>query len=85
MGREVAILAVGWSPVYSQTSGCGVAAGYESACEVMTSDFSNNRLDVYLVPTGQGYRWSQARSPTRADDPTLSLRDGLLRRSRSSQ
>jgi hypothetical protein len=56
MPREAAIIAIGWSPVSSQTSGCGVATGYNSACEVMTFGvYSNNRLDVYLVPTGQGY------------------------------
>jgi hypothetical protein len=56
MPREIAILAVGWTPISSQTSTCGVMAMEASPCEVMTFGvFDNNRLIVYLVPTGQGF------------------------------
>jgi hypothetical protein len=56
MPREVAILAVGWSPVSSQTTTCGVMAERDSPCEVLTFGvYENNRLTVYLVPTGRGY------------------------------
>ncbi len=56
MPREIAIIAVGWTPVSSQTSTCGVLAADASPCEVMTFGvFDNNRLIVYLVPTGHGF------------------------------
>ena len=56
MPREIAILAVGWSPIWSQTTTCGVLAADNSPCEVMAFGvFDNNRLYIYLVPTGQGY------------------------------
>ncbi len=55
MPREVAIIAVGWSPVRAETSNCGVLAGADSPCEVMAFGvFDSNRLYVYLVPSGQG-------------------------------
>ncbi|MGO9418445.1 hypothetical protein [Roseiarcus sp.] len=56
MPREIAIIAIGWSPISSQTSTCGVLMTVDSQCEVMTFGvYENNRLTVYLVPTGQGY------------------------------
>jgi hypothetical protein len=56
MPREVAIIAVGWSPIWSQTTICGVMANQDSPCEVMAFGvYENNRLYVYFVPTGQGY------------------------------
>lgn len=56
MPREIAIIAVGWSPIWSQTTTCGVLAAQDSPCEVLAFGvFDNNRLYVYLVPTGQGY------------------------------
>lgn len=56
MPREIAIIAVGWSPISSQTTTCGVLAAADSPCEVLTFGvFENNRLLVYLVPTGQGF------------------------------
>ena len=56
MPREIAILAVGWSPISSQTTTCGVLTAVDSPCEVLTFGvFDNNRLYVYLVPTGQGF------------------------------
>jgi len=55
MPREVAIIAVGWSPVSSQTTTCGVLAGQDSPCEVLIfGAYGNDRLAVYLVPTGRG-------------------------------
>jgi len=56
MPREVAIIAIGSSPLFSQSSSCGVATTLDSPCEVMTFGvLDNNRLDVYLVPTGHGF------------------------------
>lgn len=56
MPREIAIIAVGWSPVSSQTTTCGVLTTVDSPCEILTFGvFDNNRLNVYLVPTGQGF------------------------------
>jgi hypothetical protein len=52
MPRDVAILRVGWTPVSSEVTTCGVLAGYGFPCEVLRFGmFSNNRLDVYLAPT----------------------------------
>ncbi len=56
MPREIAIIAVGWSPISSQTTTCGVLTTVDSQCEALTFGvFDNNRLIVYLVPTGRGY------------------------------
>jgi hypothetical protein len=56
MPREIAIIAIGWSPISSQTTTCGVLTAVDSPCEVLTFGvFDNNRLTVYLVPTGQGF------------------------------
>ena len=56
MPREVAIIAIGWSPISSQTTGCGTMTTVDSQCELMTFGvYENNRLNVYLVPTGQGF------------------------------
>ena len=56
MPREIAIIAIGWSPISSQLTTCGVLTTVDSQCEAMTFGvFDNNRLTVYLVPTGHGY------------------------------
>ncbi len=56
MPREIAILAIGWSPISSQLTTCGVLTTVDSQCEALTFGvFDNNRLTVYLVPTGHGF------------------------------
>jgi hypothetical protein len=56
MPRDVAILRVGWSPISSQVTGCGVLAGDANPCEVLKFGmYDNNQLFVYLVPTEGGY------------------------------
>ena len=56
MPREIAIIAIGWSPISSQLTTCGVLTTFDSQCEVLTFGvFDNNRLYVYLVPTGHGF------------------------------
>lgn len=56
MPREIAIIAIGWSPISSQLTTCGVLTAVDSQCEALTFGvFDNNRLTVYLVPTGQGF------------------------------
>jgi hypothetical protein len=56
MPREIAIIAVGWSPISSQTTTCGVLAADDNQCEALTFGvYDNNRLIVYLTPTGHGF------------------------------
>ena len=56
MPREVAILRIGWTPLSSQVTTCGVLAGDANPCEVLTFGiYDNNQLLVYLVPTDHGY------------------------------
>jgi hypothetical protein len=53
MPREVAILRVGWIPVSSEATICGILAGAPFLCELLKfGAFSNNQLDVYLAPFG---------------------------------
>lgn len=53
MPREVAILRVGWIPVSSEVTTCGVLAGAAFPCELLKFGmFGNNQLDVYLAPAG---------------------------------
>jgi len=55
MLRDVAILRVGWTPVSSEVTTCGILAGYGFPCELLKFGvFSNNQLDVYLAPTEAG-------------------------------
>jgi len=56
MPREVAIELVGWTPVSSQVTTCGVLAADDNPCEALTFGvYSNNQLVVYVTPTNQGY------------------------------
>jgi hypothetical protein len=56
MPRDVAILRIGWTPISSQVTTCGVLAGDANPCEVLKFGmYDNNQLLVYLAPTAGGY------------------------------
>src|SRR5271165_2501461 len=49
--RDAAILAIGWAPIYGQTTTCGVMAADASPCQAVTfGRYENNRLVVYVAP-----------------------------------
>ena len=55
MPREVAILRIGWTPISSEATTCGVLTGFAFPCELLRFGFyNNNQLDVYLAPGGDG-------------------------------
>ncbi|MBV9287924.1 MAG: hypothetical protein JO288_08890 [Hyphomicrobiales bacterium] len=56
MPAEVAVHQIGWAPVSSQVTTCGILAGDANTCEALTfGAYDNNRLLVYLTPTDRGY------------------------------
>ncbi|HKN27932.1 MAG TPA: hypothetical protein VJY34_08605 [Roseiarcus sp.] len=56
MPLDAAILAIGWAPIYGQTTTCGVMAADASPCQAVTfGRYENNRLVVYVAPTHEGY------------------------------
>jgi hypothetical protein len=56
MPREVALQQIGWTPISSQVTTCGVLAADANPCEVLTfGNYDNNQLLVYFVPTDHGY------------------------------
>ena len=55
MPTDVAILVIGSAPVSGQVKSCGIAAGYEWTCELLTFGCcDNNQLLVYIAPTPDG-------------------------------
>jgi hypothetical protein len=55
MPTDVAILAVGSTPIYSQVESCGVLTGFVWTCELLRFGwFDNNQLLVYIAPTPDG-------------------------------
>ena len=56
MPAEVAIRRIGWAPVSSQVTTCGILAGDANTCELLTfGTYDNNQLLVYVTPTDRGY------------------------------
>ena len=56
MPTAVAIGRIGWAPVSSQVTTCGILAGDANTCELLTfGTYDNNQLLVYVTPTDRGY------------------------------
>jgi hypothetical protein len=55
MPTDVAILIIGWAPVSTKATSCGVATGYEWPCDVLKFGCcEGNQLVVYIAPTPDG-------------------------------
>ena len=55
MPTDVAILAIGQSPVSRRVTTCGVLTGFDWTCqELKFGWFDNNQLLVYVAPTPDG-------------------------------
>jgi hypothetical protein len=49
MPEDVAILRIGWQPIWSEVHTCGTLGGYQWTCEKLAFGFfDNNRLYVYF-------------------------------------
>ena len=55
MPTDVALLLIGWAPVSSKATSCGVLAGEEWSCDVLKFGCcEGNQLVVYIAPTPDG-------------------------------
>jgi hypothetical protein len=56
MPTDIAIQVIGWAPVSTKATTCGIAAGYEWPCQVLK--FGCCQLLVYIArsPDGPGSR-----------------------------
>ena len=55
MPTDVAIQVIGWAPVSTKATSCGVLTGYEWPCEVLKFGCcEGNQLLVYVAPTPDG-------------------------------
>jgi hypothetical protein len=55
MPTDVAILIIGSAPVSAQSMSCGILAGYEWTCQLMTFGcWADNQLLVYIAQTPDG-------------------------------
>ena len=53
--HELSGLRVGWTPISSEATTCGVLTGFAFPCEILRFGFyNNNQLDVYLAPRPDG-------------------------------
>jgi hypothetical protein len=55
MPMDVAILVIGTPPISGEAKSCGIAAGFEWPCQLVTFGCcANNQLLVYIAPTPDG-------------------------------
>jgi hypothetical protein len=55
MPTDVAIQVIGWPPVSTKATSCGIAAGYEWPCQVLKFGCcEGNQLLVYIAPSPDG-------------------------------
>jgi hypothetical protein len=55
MPTDIAIQVIGWAPVSTKATTCGIAAGYEWPCQVLKFGCcEGNQLLVYIAPSPDG-------------------------------
>ena len=55
MPTDIAIQVIGWAPVSTKATTCGIAAGYEWPCQVLKFGCcEGDQLVVYLAPSPDG-------------------------------